>query len=114
MEYKSYVSWSRLMVVKDSGREAVKRYRIISSKDIYNLATSTLSAYFGGHDREEFVIILLDGKNRMSTIHSVSVGCLTSSIVHPREVFKMDYDLVPGNTISPVIDILDCTGNNND
>ena len=100
MEYKTYMNWSKLMIVKDSGREAVKRYSVTSSKDIYNLATSTLSAYFGGHDREEFIIILLDGKNRMSTIHSVSVGCLTSSIVHPREVFKM---AILGNAVSLIL-----------
>ena len=100
MEYKTYMKWSKLMIVKDSGKEAVKRYSITSSKDIYNLATRTLSAYFGGHNREEFVIILLDGKNRMSTIHSVSVGCLTASIVHPREVFKM---AILGNAASLIL-----------
>ncbi|HLE87629.1 MAG TPA: JAB domain-containing protein [Candidatus Brocadiaceae bacterium] len=88
MEYKQKISWMKLMLVRDGGRDNITRYRITSSKDIYNLAINTLQAYFGGHDREEFVIIGLDGKNKMQFIHSVSVGCLTSSIVHPREVFK--------------------------
>jgi DNA repair protein RadC len=37
--------------------------------------------------REVFVSMLLDGKNRVIREDRVSVGSLTSSIVHPREVF---------------------------
>jgi DNA repair protein RadC len=39
-------------------------------------------------DREEFLVVLLDGKGRVMGFNSVSVGSLTTSIVHPREVFK--------------------------
>ena len=88
MEYKNEISWVKLMLVKDSSRPATMEKTIISSKDIYLLATKTLQAYFSGHDREEFIIIGLDGKNRLQFLNSVSMGCLTSSIVHPREVFK--------------------------
>jgi DNA repair protein RadC len=38
--------------------------------------------------RECFITILLDGKNRVIREDLVSVGSLTSSIVHPREVFS--------------------------
>ena len=89
MEYKTHISWTKLMIIKDSGRPALARHRITSSLDAYNLATRTLMSYFENHDREEFVIILLDVKNKMTAIHSVSVGSLSVSIVHPREVFKM-------------------------
>ena len=88
MEYKNEIAWVKLMLVKDGSRPATMEKTIMSSKDIYLLATKTLQAYFSGHDREEFVIIGLDGKNRMQFLNSVSMGCLTSSIVHPREVFK--------------------------
>jgi DNA repair protein RadC len=37
--------------------------------------------------RETFYSILLDGKNRVIREDRVSQGSLTSSIVHPREVF---------------------------
>ena len=37
--------------------------------------------------REVFLSILLDGKNRVLKEDQVSVGSLTASIVHPREVF---------------------------
>lgn len=38
--------------------------------------------------KEVFVALLLDGKNRMIKEETVSAGSLTSSIVHPREVFN--------------------------
>ncbi|MEN8150879.1 MAG: DNA repair protein RadC, partial [Planctomycetota bacterium] len=38
--------------------------------------------------REEFHTILLDGKNRVIREERVSMGSLTASIVHPREVFN--------------------------
>jgi DNA repair protein RadC len=38
--------------------------------------------------REVFISVLLDGKNRVIREDRVSVGSLTSSIVHPREVFN--------------------------
>jgi DNA repair protein RadC len=40
-----------------------------------------------GKKRETFIAVLLDGKNRKLREVSISEGCLTSSIVHPREVF---------------------------
>lgn len=41
-----------------------------------------------GRDREEFLAVLLDGKGRNIGFNVVSVGTLTASLVHPREVFK--------------------------
>ena len=100
MEYKNEISWVKLMLVKDSSRPATMEKTIISSKDVYLLATKTLQAYFSGHDREEFIIIGLDGKNRLQFLNSVSMGCLTSSIVHPREVFK---PAILGNAVSLIL-----------
>lgn len=37
--------------------------------------------------RETFLVLLLDGKHRLERVQTVSVGTLTSSLVHPREVF---------------------------
>ena len=37
---------------------------------------------------EEFRVMTLDSKNRMLDIETVSVGTLTASLVHPREVFR--------------------------
>jgi len=37
---------------------------------------------------ENFIIICLNTKNYIAGIHTISVGSLNASIVHPREVFK--------------------------
>ena len=100
MEYKNEIAWVKLMLVKDRSRPSTMEKTIISSKDVYLLATKTLQAYFSGHDREEFIIIGLDGKNRLQFLNSVSMGCLTSSIVHPREVFK---PAILGNAVSLIL-----------
>jgi DNA repair protein RadC len=41
-----------------------------------------------GADREHFIVILLNRKNGVIGINTVSMGSLTASVVHPREVFK--------------------------
>ncbi len=41
-----------------------------------------------GKDREHFLALHMDGKHRVVSVETVSVGSLTSSLVHPREVFK--------------------------
>jgi len=40
-------------------------------------------------DRESFWILTLDQKHRVIGRHMISLGSLTASIVHPREVFKV-------------------------
>jgi DNA repair protein RadC len=37
---------------------------------------------------EVFLVVHLDGKNRMVGMTTVSIGSLTRSLVHPREVFR--------------------------
>jgi DNA repair protein RadC len=39
-------------------------------------------------DREHFTVVLLDARNRVVGVNTVSIGTLTASLVHPREVFK--------------------------
>lgn len=51
-------------------------------------AADAFCALIGNPDREYFVCLLLDGKNRISGIYTVSQGSLNQSIVHPRETFK--------------------------
>lgn len=40
-------------------------------------------------DREQLIVCCLDTKNQLNNISIVSIGSLSSSIVHPREVFKV-------------------------
>ena len=51
-------------------------------------AAAMLAQYIGEVDREVFVIAMLTIRHRVIGLHTVSVGCLTSSLVHPREVLK--------------------------
>jgi len=39
-------------------------------------------------DREHFRVILLDSKNAVISVETVSIGTVNASIVHPREVLK--------------------------
>ena len=39
-------------------------------------------------DREKFIVIHLNIKNNILSYEIVSIGSLTTSVVHPREVFK--------------------------
>ncbi len=51
-------------------------------------ASRLLRDYLGDTDREHFVVMLLDRKNKLIGINTVSIGSLTASVVHPREVLK--------------------------
>jgi len=43
-------------------------------------------------DKEHFLVLLLDIRNRVLRISTVSVGSLTANIAHPREVFREAID----------------------
>ncbi|MCC7012529.1 MAG: DNA repair protein RadC [Planctomycetes bacterium] len=47
-----------------------------------------LAAEVRGQQRETFWVLALDGRHRVKQREIVSVGSLTTSIVHPREVFR--------------------------
>ncbi|SLM49918.1 DNA repair protein RadC [Nitrospira japonica] len=51
-------------------------------------AALLLRSCFHGLDREQFLVCGLDAKHHVIGINIVSIGSLTLSIVHPREVFK--------------------------
>lgn len=51
-------------------------------------AAQMFRTYLGQVDREVLVALTLTTKHSVTAIHTVSVGCLDASIVHPREVYK--------------------------
>ena len=51
-------------------------------------AAEALRPLFAGLDREQFLVCALDAKHAILGVNVVSVGSLTLSIVHPREVMK--------------------------
>ncbi len=69
----------RLGRVRNPGRPVIS-----SPADVDGL----LRGRIANLDRENFVAVLLNTKNEVLEISTVSVGTLSSSLVHPREVFK--------------------------
>ena len=59
---------------------------IKSPCDIVRLAREVLEMHEMAE--ENFVILCLNTKNKIAGVHTVSIGSLNASIVHPREVFK--------------------------
>ena len=47
-----------------------------------------LRAHIGPADREHFVVLFVSARNQIIGINTVSVGTLSASLVHPRELFK--------------------------
>ena len=72
-----------LKMVKESSRLYKPRH-INSPQDAAALIRDLLS----DSDREKIMAICLDSKNQPTCITTVSIGTLTSSTAHPREIFK--------------------------
>ena len=53
-----------------------------------NDAVELIRDFLEDVDREKFVVAYLNNKNEPTAIHTVSIGTLNSSLVHPREVMK--------------------------
>lgn len=67
-------------------RESHPTYEVIvrSPNDIKQMVQELI----GNEDKEHFIIFMLNTKNLITAIHTVSIGSINSAIVHPREVFK--------------------------
>ena len=57
---------------------------IKSAKDVYEYAIHRLNS----NDKEYFMILHLDSKNKIIKDEIISIGTLNASLIHPREVFK--------------------------
>ena len=51
-------------------------------------AAKVLKTIIGNTDRETAVVLCLDTKNKINAVNIVSIGTVTATITHPREVFK--------------------------
>ena len=69
----------RLGRVRNPGRPVIS-----SPADVDGL----LRGRIANRDRENFVVLLLNTKNEVIEMPTISVGTLSASLVHPREVFK--------------------------
>jgi len=79
-EIKAAFELGRRLLARRHG--AMKQVR--SSKDVANYYMPLLA----DKKREQFQVLLLDRKNRITREVMVSQGSLTASVVHPREVFR--------------------------
>lgn len=52
-------------------------------------AVELIEPFLKDVDRECFLVVCVDTKNQPTAINIVSIGTLNSSLVHPREVFKI-------------------------
>ncbi|MFN7161809.1 MAG: RadC family protein, partial [Fimbriimonadales bacterium] len=62
-----------------------ERPQIRSPEDVYQLMHIQLL----GERREHFLAVMLDTKNRVVRTETISIGTLDSSLVHPREVYRV-------------------------
>jgi DNA repair protein RadC len=92
-------SLNRIRQPKPRHEYAVPRFRVTLVRDNRAQAPSSpmrdsasaaamLRPLLAGLDREQFVVCGLDARHCIIGVNVVSIGSLTLSIVHPREVFK--------------------------
>ena len=73
------------MIIKENTREKVS-----GAGEVYRILSAILSAESEiDRDKEHFWIIGLSVKNAVKFIDLVSLGTLSNSLVHPREVFRL-------------------------
>lgn len=72
----------KLKIVR-TGRVCETAPRYTSPEEVY-----ALTKHMAKLDREHFVVLHLDGRNRVIAQETISIGSLNQSIAHPREVFK--------------------------
>lgn len=72
-------------VVKEAGSLYVTSKPIKDAK----MVVKALWKLFEDYAQEAYYIVILDETRRISGVHMVSLGTLTASLVHPREVFKV-------------------------
>lgn len=77
------VDFIRLKMVRESS--IIYSNRTINSP---KEASEVLRQFLENEDRETFIAIYLTTKNEPTAIHTISIGTLCASLVHPREVFK--------------------------
>ena len=73
---------------------STEKVRLTSSKDASDHIMKVLEKM--DHidiGKEHFWVIHLNGRNVITSVDLVAVGCATSSLVHPREVFRRAVNL---------------------
>ena len=72
-------------LVKETVLSFRSRTRLTTPQDVATILTE----YFEDRDREEFLVCVLDNAGTLTALSCISVGGIASSIVEPRQVFKV-------------------------
>jgi len=78
------ISVFRVSLIKDHTLSYANASLILSPQEVYEL----IKEHLQDSDREQFIALFLDSRSAVIGMNTVSVGTLTESLVHPREVFK--------------------------
>lgn len=79
------IEYLSLRVVREKKSILYPQRKIDSPKQ----AAELFRQIIGDYDRESFYILYLNTKNEPNAIHNVSIGTLSSCLVHPRDVYKL-------------------------
>lgn len=72
-----------LTLVRDSSLKVPDK-----TADCPSAVAEIIRAHIGQADREIFVVLFVNARRQVVGVNTVSVGTLSASLVHPREVFK--------------------------
>lgn len=73
-------------LVKDSSKVYDVERVITSPKDVHSVIEAVLG--LSKKTQEHFVVLSLNTKNKVTGVHTLHIGTVNSSIVHPRDVFQ--------------------------
>ena len=94
---RSYIPQLAVRLIKECNLITTAPKIIRSPEDAYRI----LQSVFDELTVEHFVVILLNTKNHVLAISTISCGSLNSAIVHPRELFRVA--LLHGGTTPSMI-----------
>jgi len=72
-------------LVREESSNKNKNIIIKSPKDVYPLLKEKITNFH----KEYFMVVSLDNRNKVISVDVVSIGTLSSSLIHPRETFEM-------------------------
>lgn len=56
--------------------------------DVNDIVTDALNQIVQGEEREHFIVVAVNTKNKPTALYTASIGTLNQTLVHPREVFR--------------------------
>ena len=80
---KRYIPFCTVKLARE-GSIVSDRKTVHSPEDVQQI----LQGYFAEVPCEHFLAVMLDTKNHVLAVSTISVGSLNASIVHPRELFQ--------------------------